>query len=222
MFDAIPVPAESQALWFVLQFLKTTKCYLEVGNQLRNGTRLHPTPLKEYVPSLPWSCTCKLDVWWSPQSDASCICLGQRFLDPVVHYRHPCWETGPCPAVGSTPGPTTSPTGGLCRWKTSCWVYQRPNVPRMFSKSQRLLVVGYLLVVISWLFTVLPYMSPAFVINYSCSYCRGPRSADAKVEALFLRATPCSTVTSLQRPVGEHNLEGSVKVWTNKTGKRRI
>lgn len=161
-------------------------------------------------------------MWWSPQSDASYICLGQRFLDPFVRYRRPCWETGPSPAVGSTPGPATSQTGGLCTRKTSWWVYQRLDVPRISSKSQRLLGIGYLLVVISWLFTVPPYISPAFVINYSCSYCRGPRAADSKVKALFLQATPWSTAPSLQRPVGEHNLEGSVKVWTFKTGEEEF
>lgn len=87
-----------------------------------------------------------------------------------------------------------------------------PDARRIASKSQRLLVIGYLLVVTSWLFTVPPYISPVFVINYSCSYCGSSRSADSKVKALF-EVTPCSAVVSLQRPVGEHNLEGSVEIW---------
>lgn len=89
-----------------------------------------------------------------------------------------------------------------------------PDVRRMSSKSQRLLVIGYLLVLISWLFRVPPYISPVFVINYSCSCCGGSRSADSKVKVSFLRATPCSAVRSLQGPAAEHNLEGSVETWT--------
>lgn len=66
-----------------------------------------------------------------------------------------------------------------------------PDARRISSKSQRLLVIGYLLVVTSWLFTVPPYISRVFVINYSCSYCGSSRSADSTVKALF-EATPCS------------------------------
>lgn len=193
-----------------------------MGNQLQSGTRHHPSLLTKCVASLPWSCTCKSDVWWSSQSGASYIFLGQRFPDLFVHYHRPCWENGPYPAVGSTPRPTTGQPVGLCRWKTSCWVNQWPDVHRVSSKSQGLLVIGYLLVAISWLFRVPPYISPVFVINYSCSYCRGSRSAGSKEKALFLQATPCSTVTGLQRLVGEHNLEGSVEIWMYTTGKRTI
>lgn len=95
-----------------------------------------------------------------------------------------------------------------------------PDARRISSKSQRLLVIGYLLVVTSWLFTVPPYISPVFVINYSCSYCGSSRSADSEVKALF-EVTPCSAVMSLQRPV-EHNLEGSVEIWAYNSRKGLI
>lgn len=73
-----------------------------------------------------------------------------------------------------------------------------PNARGISSKSQPLLVIGYLLVMTSWLFTVPPYISPVFVINYSCSYCGSSRSADSKVKAL-LEVTPCSTPPETSR-----------------------
>lgn len=92
-----------------------------------NYCQCEPSSHWNQASSLPSNCTCKSDVWWSPQSDASCICLGRRFQDRCGRCGRSCWQTGPCPAVGSRPGPTTGQTGGQCRPKASCWVPQRPR-----------------------------------------------------------------------------------------------
>lgn len=80
---------------------------------------------------------------------------------------------------------------------------------RISSKSQPLLVIGYLLVVTSWLFTVPPYISLVFVINYSCSYCGSSRSADSKVKA-FLEVTPCSTPPQTSRRTQPERVSGNM------------
>ncbi len=74
-----------------------------------------------FLEALPWSCTYKLGVWWSPQSGASCIALGQCLPGVGVRYRWPyCrWWTGLSPAVGSTSGSAASQKRGPQRLKVS-------------------------------------------------------------------------------------------------------
>lgn len=118
------------------------------------------------------------------------------------------------PSSGQQSKTSNKPDGGPMQMEDFMLT---PDACRISSKSQCLLVFGYLLVVTSRLFTVPPFISLVFIINYSCSYCGSSRSADSKVKALF-EATPCSVVIRLQRPV-EHKLERSVKIWACKSRK---